>query len=297
MTSSSNRFDVRDLIAGIAAALDADDPIPMYHQIASVVRRSIASGELPIGAELPSVRAAADRLGVHYHTVRHAWETLASDGVVSLRRGRAGRVIRAPADRGGWRASPGEAGDAPRTTAWVVASSLREASVLAEQVGAAWDVTAAAWPLGAPPPPPGTILLVGGHDPLPWPSRADETHLMGVVLDRGALTGVRRAAELLGVARVLVTGESTGAASDLLRQLPRIGLRAEPWSGAGFPAEGERTGAVTLVLPGGGAAVPADARTDPRVVVLEPVAAPGPLARIATAAGWRPADNESGPPR
>jgi GntR family transcriptional regulator len=68
--------------------LDADDPRPVFQQIADEVRRAIAVGQLGADAPLPAVRQLADELKVNANTVQHAYRTLERDGVVYVRRGR-----------------------------------------------------------------------------------------------------------------------------------------------------------------------------------------------------------------
>jgi LacI family transcriptional regulator len=53
----------------------------------------IASGKLKPGDQLPPVQAMADRLGIHLHTVRHAYQKLAAEGLVDTRQGRGTHVL------------------------------------------------------------------------------------------------------------------------------------------------------------------------------------------------------------
>jgi GntR family transcriptional regulator len=75
--------------------LRSDDG-PLYEQIARSVRAAVASGELSRGDRLPSARDLADGLGVSYHTVLQAFEVLAAEGVIDVRRGRGVLVAAAP---------------------------------------------------------------------------------------------------------------------------------------------------------------------------------------------------------
>lgn len=61
---------------------DRSSPLPLYHQIAERIRRAIAQGELQPGDRLEPLREAAQRLGVHHHTVRHAYAELAREGLL-----------------------------------------------------------------------------------------------------------------------------------------------------------------------------------------------------------------------
>src|SRR5438045_2562417 len=80
----------------MAVRLDPSSPIPLYHQLAEVVRADIAAGALLPGDRLPALRAAADAWGVNLHTVRHAYRTLADAGLVRTV-GRGSIVLRADA--------------------------------------------------------------------------------------------------------------------------------------------------------------------------------------------------------
>jgi DNA-binding transcriptional regulator YhcF (GntR family) len=62
--------------------LDPASPLPLYHQLAEGIRYQIATGVLEPGAALPSLRDAARRWGVNLHTVRHAYASLATEGLV-----------------------------------------------------------------------------------------------------------------------------------------------------------------------------------------------------------------------
>jgi len=58
-----------------------------YQEICSHILVQIESGELPPGSRLPGVRALGERFGCNYHTVRHAFEALAEQGYLELKRG------------------------------------------------------------------------------------------------------------------------------------------------------------------------------------------------------------------
>ena len=67
---------------------------PIYRQMVDQVARAVASGTLAAGAELPSVRAVAQRYVVNPMTVSKAYSLLELQGTVERRRG-LGMVIRA----------------------------------------------------------------------------------------------------------------------------------------------------------------------------------------------------------
>ena len=56
------------------------DPRPIGKQITDSIRRLIASGELPVGAQLPSVRGLAQQLTINPNTVAKAYSELANEG-------------------------------------------------------------------------------------------------------------------------------------------------------------------------------------------------------------------------
>lgn len=63
------------------------DPRPINRQIADGVRRLIASGELPVGAVLPSVRGLAQQLTINPNTVAKAYGELTAEGWLDARAG------------------------------------------------------------------------------------------------------------------------------------------------------------------------------------------------------------------
>jgi GntR family transcriptional regulator len=67
-------------------------PLPIYEQICEQVRLMIASGSIPDGEQLPTMRQLASDLGIAKGTVTKAYETLAREGLVTSR-GRHGTVV------------------------------------------------------------------------------------------------------------------------------------------------------------------------------------------------------------
>ena len=76
--------------------LRADDPRPVYRQIADEVRRAVAVGILKPGEALPAARELAQQLKLNPNTVQHAYRTLAQDGVIETRRGVGAFVAASP---------------------------------------------------------------------------------------------------------------------------------------------------------------------------------------------------------
>lgn len=67
--------------------LRADDPRPVYRQIADEVQRAITIGLLKPGEPLPATRQVASELKLNTNTVQHAYRTLHQEGVIEMRRG------------------------------------------------------------------------------------------------------------------------------------------------------------------------------------------------------------------
>ncbi|GAB3459835.1 GntR family transcriptional regulator [Massilia terrae] len=63
------------------------DPRPIARQIVDGVRRLIASGSLPVGAMLPSVRGLAQQLTVNPNTIAKAYAELTAEGWLDARAG------------------------------------------------------------------------------------------------------------------------------------------------------------------------------------------------------------------
>jgi GntR family transcriptional regulator len=67
--------------------MDPRSATPLYAQIAAEVKLAIASGELPAGHGLPSVRQLATTLRVNPATVVQAYRALEGEGFVETRHG------------------------------------------------------------------------------------------------------------------------------------------------------------------------------------------------------------------
>ncbi len=72
--------------------VEASGGDPPYEQIRTQIAGQVASGELPPGTRLPTVRALAAALGIAPNTVARAYRELEYAGVVSTR-GRNGTVV------------------------------------------------------------------------------------------------------------------------------------------------------------------------------------------------------------
>ncbi len=63
------------------------DARPISRQIIDGVRMRIATGELSLGAQLPSVRGLAQQLGINPNTVAKAYAELTAEGWLEARQG------------------------------------------------------------------------------------------------------------------------------------------------------------------------------------------------------------------
>lgn len=78
--------------------IDRDHGDAVYAQVAQQLRRLIASGALPPGTAIPSVRQLARDLGVSLNTVARAYRMLEEEGFLVIR-DRAGVTVSAPAEK------------------------------------------------------------------------------------------------------------------------------------------------------------------------------------------------------
>ena len=73
-------------------ALDPSSSIPPFEQLRAQLAARAASGDLPAGTRLPTVRALAADLGLAANTVAKAYRALETDGVVATE-GRRGTFV------------------------------------------------------------------------------------------------------------------------------------------------------------------------------------------------------------
>jgi GntR family transcriptional regulator len=67
--------------------VDSSSPTPIYAQLDRAIRTAIATGELPEGAQLPTVRQLAVDLAINANTVARVYAQLERDGMLETRRG------------------------------------------------------------------------------------------------------------------------------------------------------------------------------------------------------------------
>jgi GntR family transcriptional regulator len=80
----------------LAGLLRPQAPIPLYHQVASLLRRGIEAGEWGEGEALPSEHELAEAFGVSRITTKRALDELKAAGLVRRQRGRGSFVARTP---------------------------------------------------------------------------------------------------------------------------------------------------------------------------------------------------------
>jgi DNA-binding transcriptional regulator YhcF (GntR family) len=108
--------------------IDRQSPEPVIRQIARQIRETIASGQLPAGAALPSVRTLASDLEVNLNTVARAYRLLQDEGFVTIH-GRSRVEVRPPA-----KAADAEARNALIAPLREALARLRQAGVSASQL-------------------------------------------------------------------------------------------------------------------------------------------------------------------
>ena len=67
--------------------IDSRDPTPIYAQLEREIKAAIATGKLPVGVRLPTVRQMAVDLAVNANTVAKVYAQLERDGVLATQRG------------------------------------------------------------------------------------------------------------------------------------------------------------------------------------------------------------------
>ncbi|MGI8508263.1 MAG: GntR family transcriptional regulator [Gemmatimonadaceae bacterium] len=196
--------------------LDRLSPVPLYHQLAEVLRYQIATGAIGSGTALPPLREAASQWNVNLHTVRHAYaelaelgyvETRVPHGTVVLRQPAASRtsaavdrfvarIVHTAAERHGLtsaalcdriaRAALADTRGAEGPV-HVIECSESQAEDLAVQIAAAWAVPARPWSLERPgAPPDGTLIATYFHYNeirQRWPNRFARTRFVVTGID------------------------------------------------------------------------------------------------------------------
>lgn len=69
------------------AGLDKNSPVPLYYQLAELIRERVRSGALRPGDQLPSERELGEQAGISRMTARQALGSLLREGVLVVRHG------------------------------------------------------------------------------------------------------------------------------------------------------------------------------------------------------------------
>ncbi len=67
--------------------INFDHKTPIYLQVARIIRDAVASGDLPEGEAIPSVRQVSVEQGLNPQTVLNATRLLIDEGILEKRRG------------------------------------------------------------------------------------------------------------------------------------------------------------------------------------------------------------------
>jgi GntR family transcriptional regulator len=114
--------------------LELSSPVPVYVQIADLLRRSIAAGAYRPGETIPSVRAMALELTVNPNTVQRAYDELEREGLIRTRKGLGMFVT----DRAAAKAQRGSQADVRRTLVEALRAAAA-AGMTPQQVGEAFE--------------------------------------------------------------------------------------------------------------------------------------------------------------
>lgn len=116
-------------------ALNAESPVPLYHQLAASLTEEILAGKYPVGSRIPSEPELARRYAIGRPTVRQATDLLVRQRRVQRRRGSGTFVIEKPEQLdvlslAGTMASLKKTGSASKTT---IVERLRQCRVDPEE--------------------------------------------------------------------------------------------------------------------------------------------------------------------
>jgi len=82
----------------IQITLDFRSGLPIYVQIVEQIRKMVASSELQVGDQLPTVRQLATDLRINWNTVARAYKLLDEAGLISTQQGRGTYIWEAPTE-------------------------------------------------------------------------------------------------------------------------------------------------------------------------------------------------------
>jgi GntR family transcriptional regulator len=67
--------------------IDPRDPLPLYAQLERAIKLAIATGQMHVGEQLPTVRELAVKLKVNANTIARVYAELERQGVLQTKRG------------------------------------------------------------------------------------------------------------------------------------------------------------------------------------------------------------------
>ena len=76
--------------------MDYEGPVPVYRQLANVLRAAIAGGEIPVGRAVPSKRTLKETYGVAGPTIDKAMHLLKDEGLIEAVPGKGLFVLKKP---------------------------------------------------------------------------------------------------------------------------------------------------------------------------------------------------------
>jgi DNA-binding transcriptional regulator YhcF (GntR family) len=273
-----------------SVSIDKNSPAPLYHQVAASLRWAIGTGRVGAGEMLPPIHELAASLGVHYHTVRHAYRLLAEAGVISSRRGAGSFVMRGREEPLSRKSRQIEA---PLVT--VVECNWTQATALAQQTSDALGHAAIPWlASGAAPQTPfvlGTTFHLGAMRDT-WPDLPGELSALPLELDDAVGDVIREARAETGAGRVLAIERDPVTACEVARDISVLGaeLGDIEFEAASWPdqltATSRHPDAVVLFAPRVWDALPWRVRAHPRSLVLNyrfpPAELDGYVAQLST---------------
>ena len=83
---------IKSLKSDWAAAKDSSSRVPLYHQLYSSLKRSITSGVIVFGEQMPTEQQLSDALDISRITAKRAMDELAGDGLIARQRGKGSYV-------------------------------------------------------------------------------------------------------------------------------------------------------------------------------------------------------------
>jgi GntR family transcriptional regulator len=84
----------------MTSMIDSETDVPVYQQLAAILRGKIDSGEIPPRRAIPSKRTLAEEYSISPGTVERAIQTLRAQGYLKTVLGR-GLYVRPPEERHG----------------------------------------------------------------------------------------------------------------------------------------------------------------------------------------------------